>query len=302
MQRSTRKDVTRASHLEKYTWIHLTLGMLHYNDPKATAQLRNERINQKGYKNKSANCVLWKMFFGFLLRSIAATRSEAHDLQHQIQCSKKCIVKKIRRISLTALAFCHLFACIENWYSSTSVQIHWVILLMSSIHRLMKRLPAWAQQVWKWAGTWYHSQSSHWLSFQNQLDTGLFPSRAAPQVAPRIYFSHCQLLIWILLTLFCTPDSLHSQVFIGLQFGPVAHVSFILFGFFHNLHVYATALFHHLNSFSPPPQASSSGWTVHLSVAPGSWVLGCRGARGPAAWTWPSSCTPSKAVNTPFGS
>lgn len=60
--------------------------------------------------------------------------------------------------------------------------------------------------------------------------------------------------------------------------------------------------FYHLNSFSSPPQASSSGWTVHLSVAPGSWVLGCRGARVPAAWTWPSSCTPSKAVNTPFGS
>lgn len=99
-------------------------------------------------------------------------------------------------------------------------------------------LPEWAQHVWKWTGTSYHSQRYHWLFFQNQLYVAHFPSRAAPPVLPRIYFSHCQLLIWILLTLFHRPDPLHSQVLFGIQFGSVGHVSV----FFSHSHIYATAM------------------------------------------------------------
>lgn len=82
--------ITRASQLEKYTWIHLTLGMLYCYDPKATPQLRNERINQKGYQNKSTNCI--KKCFRIPFEKCNSARSEAHDPPTQNTTVKKKII------------------------------------------------------------------------------------------------------------------------------------------------------------------------------------------------------------------
>lgn len=77
------------------------------------------------------------------------------------------------------------------------------------------------------------------FSFKSSLMSRIFLQVLPLLVSPRIYFSRCRLLIWILLTLFHRPDSLHSQVFFGIQFGSMGHASG--FFFFHS-HIYATAI------------------------------------------------------------
>lgn len=159
----------------------------------------------------------------------------------------------------------------------------------SNFQLLMKLLPEWAQHVWKRAGTRYHSRRAHWLFFRKQLDTVVFSFQSCPSgFASDVFQSNTCLgsahaLLHIIISTFS-----------GVLWHPSARLPVFLM----------TAMFVCIRistGFLPPPQASSSGWTVHLSAAPGYWAPGCRGSRVPAAWTWPCSCTPSKADNTPFG-
>lgn len=165
-------------------------------------------------------------------------------------------------------------------------------LTSSSSFQLLLKLEAaagWAQRVWKRTGSRYRSRRSHWLFFQKQLDTIAFSFKSCPSGFASDEFQS---------SASAPPHSAHAPLHIIISpFSGVLWRGSWSRGVFNHSHVCGPDL----TCVSPPPQASSSGWTVHLSAAPGSWAPGCRGSRVPAAWTWPCSCPPSEAANTPFG-